>query len=74
MIISSTENINVGNLHPVKLGKLFIKNLKGTTSILLIGSYRVKITFDYSHNVIICQFSPWLSENIFTANIPNFYL
>jgi hypothetical protein len=71
IIISSTENKNVGNLHPVKLGKLFINNFKGITSISPIGSYRIKIAFDSLHYANICLISPWLSENNFTASIPN---
>lgn len=63
--------INIGNLHPVKLGKLFIKNFDGVTNIALIGSRRVKITFNSTQNANVCLSSPWLKENDFSATIPS---
>lgn len=71
VIVSSTENKNIGNLHPVKLGKLFIKHFKGVTNIAPIGSHRVKITFDSIINANSCLSSTWLSENGFSATIPS---
>lgn len=71
VIVSSTANKNIGNLHPVKLGKLFIQHFKGVTNIAPIGSHRVKITFDSINNANICLRSTWLLENDYSATIPS---
>ncbi|KAL4134813.1 hypothetical protein QTP88_006522 [Uroleucon formosanum] len=70
-IISSTENQNIGNLHPVKQGKLFISSFKGVTNVMPIGLHRVKITFDSINNANACLRSPWLQENNYLATIPS---
>ncbi|KAL5239738.1 hypothetical protein ACI65C_007148 [Semiaphis heraclei] len=71
LIISSTVNQNIGNLHPVKLGKLFISNFKGVTNVMPIGSQRVKISFDSIINANACLCSPWLQVNNYSATIPS---
>jgi len=71
LIISSTVNQNIGNLHPVKLGKLFISNFKGVTNVMPMGSHRVKISFNSINNANACLGSPWLQENNYSATIPN---
>lgn len=64
VIVSSTENKTIGNLRPVKLGKLFIKNFP---NIAPIGLHRVKITFDSITKANLCFSSTWLSENGFQS-------
>lgn len=71
VIIFSTDNNNIGRLHPVKLGKMFIKNFNGVINIGPIGSHRVKITFNSLQNANACLNSHWLSENNYSATIPN---
>ncbi|KAL4085057.1 hypothetical protein QTP88_027895 [Uroleucon formosanum] len=69
LIISSTENQNIGNLHPVKLGKLFISNFESVTNVMPISSHRVKISLNSITNTNTCLRSPWLQENNYSATI-----
>lgn len=70
VIISSLEGNNIGNLHPIKVGKLFTKNFNGITNISPIGSSRIKITFDSLSNANTCLSSSWLPDNKYAASIP----
>jgi len=63
VIISSSDNKNFGNQHPVKLGKIFIYNFNGITNISPKGSQRNKISFDSLVNVNNCLSSLWLPLN-----------
>lgn len=71
VIISFTDAKIIGNLHLVKLGKLFTKNFLGVTNIIPIGSQSVRITFNSLQNANACLCSPWLLENCFSATIPS---
>lgn len=72
VIISSNDNNNIRNLHPVEIGKMFIKHFNGVTNITPIGSHRVKITFNYLHNTNACLNS--LFENNYFATMALYIL
>ncbi|XP_050540378.1 uncharacterized protein LOC126905023 [Daktulosphaira vitifoliae] len=71
VLVSASGDNNLGNFHPVKLGKTFSKLFPGILSINPIGSKRVKITFESVNNANNCLTSPSLSEHGYSANIPS---
>lgn len=62
LIISNISKlINVGNLHPITVGKLFTKNYEDVVSIVPVGSQRLKVVFDSIKNTNMCILSPFRS-------------
>jgi hypothetical protein len=64
ILVDSINNINIGNLHQVKLGKNFSQHFNGILNITLIGSLRVKVSFDLQLNANACFVSQWTKKTI----------
>jgi len=53
IVESTSKDISIGKLHPMKVGKLFFNKFKGIQRIDPIGPW-VKVTFDTIHSVNYC--------------------
>jgi hypothetical protein len=64
------KNLQLGKLHPMKIGKLIHGKVIGVTEIKALGA-RVRLTFDSVTNANTCLSKNRLKSNGFTVYIPS---